>query len=322
MKNILKIFVTVFALNVFSTPAFSSDTVRIALPSWVTAQAIAHLLGEIITSRLGLKVEYVASDNETIFKAMDEGKEKIDIHPDVWLPNQKALVEKYVDEAKTVTLSPNSYEGEVGFCVTEKFAKAHKIESVKDLHRPNVASLMDSDGDGKGEIWIGAEGWASANVNEVKVRDYGLLKYFKPIRAGGDFRDARIKESIAKKKGYAFYCNTPSAMWFMFDIVMLKEPRYHPARHRMIQPYEDPDWYNKSRVKSKDANKKIQIAWSNSLETRVPGVLKLLSNFSVTSYDVSSLAYEISVKNRAPNDVAKDWIWSNNELVNQMLYAR
>ncbi len=33
---------------------------------------------------------------------------------------------------------------------------------------------MDSDGNGKGEFWIGADGWASANVNQVKLRDYGL----------------------------------------------------------------------------------------------------------------------------------------------------
>jgi len=42
---------------------------------------------------------------------------------------------------------------------------------------------MDSDGNGKGEIWIGAPGWASANVNEVKVRDYGLQPFMEPIRA-------------------------------------------------------------------------------------------------------------------------------------------
>ena len=65
---------------------------------------------------------------------------------------------------------------------------------------------MDNDGNGLGEMWIGAPGWASANVNEVKTRDYGLLDFVEPIRAEESVKTARIKDSIAKQEGYAFYC--------------------------------------------------------------------------------------------------------------------
>jgi glycine betaine/proline transport system substrate-binding protein len=78
---------------------------------------------------------------------------------------------------------------------------------------------MDSDGNGKGEMWIGAPGWASANVNEVKVRDYGLLDFIEPIRAEESVKTARVKDSIAKGEGYAFYCYKPHAIWYMFDVV-------------------------------------------------------------------------------------------------------
>ena len=58
------------------------------------------------------------------------------------------------------------------------------ITSIFDLGRPEVVKAMDSDGNGKGEFWIGADGWASANVNEVKIRDYKLLDAgIEPIRA-------------------------------------------------------------------------------------------------------------------------------------------
>ena len=66
----------------------------------------------------------------------------------------------------------------------------------------NVAAAMDSDGNGKGEMWIGAPGWASANVNEVKPRDYGLLDFIEPLRAEEAVKTARIKDSIAKGEGY------------------------------------------------------------------------------------------------------------------------
>ena len=75
------------------------------------------------------------------------------------------------------------------------------ITDIADLGRPDVAEAMDSDGNGKGEMWIGAPGWASANVNEVKVRDYGLLDFIEPIRAEEAVKTARIKDSDRQGRG-------------------------------------------------------------------------------------------------------------------------
>ena len=192
-------------VSALAAPVAAED-VKIGVPTWTGAQAIAHVLGEIVTTRIGGSVEYVPGNNATIFQAMDQGKGDIDVHPDVWLPNQEAFTKQYVDGAGTVTLSSNPYQGNQGFCVSKDFAAEMNITDIADLGRPDVAAAMDSDGNGKGELWIGAPGWASANVNEVKVRDYGLLDFIDPIRAEEAVKTARIKDSIAKSEGYAFYC--------------------------------------------------------------------------------------------------------------------
>jgi glycine betaine/proline transport system substrate-binding protein len=264
-------------------------------------------------------VEYVPGNNATIFQAMDQGKGDIDVHPDVWLPNQEAFTKQYVDGAGTVTLSSNPYQGNQGFCVSKDFAAEMNITDIADLGRPDVAAAMDSDGNGKGEMWIGAPGWASANVNEVKVRDYGLLDFIDPIRAEEAVKTARIKDSIAKKEGYAFYCYEPHAVWYMFDVVMLTEPTYDPEKYVMVQPSDDPDWYNKSMVASKDALKEVQIAWSNSLGDRSPAIAEFFANFSLTADDVSSLAFEISANGRDAEEVAAEWVNANSERVDAML---
>ena len=218
-----------------------------------------------------------------------------------------------------MTLSSNPYEGNQGFCVSKDFAAANNITDITDLGRPDVAALMDSDGNGKGEIWIGAPGWASANVNEVKVRDYGLSDFLEPIRAEEAVKTARIKDSIAKGEGYAFYCYTPHAVWYMFDVVMLTEPTYDPEKYKMVQPSDDADWFAKSYVASKDALKQVQIAWSNSLVDRSPAIAEFFQNFELTSDDVSSLAYEISAKDRDPAEVAAEWVAANSARVDAML---
>ncbi|MBT4831414.1 MAG: glycine/betaine ABC transporter substrate-binding protein [Marinovum sp.] len=306
-------------LIAFSAPAFAVEAVKIGVPTWTGAQAIAHLLGAVVEMRIGGKVEMVPGNNATIFQAMDQGKGDIDVHPDVWLPNQESFTKKYVDGAGSVTLSSNPYQGNQGFCVSKDFAKANNITDIADLGRPDVAALMDSDGNGKGEMWIGAPGWASANVNEVNVRNYGLLDFIEPIRAEESVKTARIKDSIAKGEGYAFYCYKPHAVWYMFDVEMLTEPTYDPAKYVMVQPSDDADWYEKSEVATKDALKEVQIAWSKSLGDRSPAIAEFFGRFSLTADDVSNFAFEISGQGRDPAEVAREWIEANPERVDAWL---
>ncbi len=317
--SLKKTLITATLLTAISVPAFAAEEVKIGVPSWTGAQAIAHLLAAVVEMRIGGTAEMVPGNNATIFQAMDQGKGDIDVHPDVWLPNQESFTKKYVDGAGTVSLSSNPYEGNQGFCVSQDFAKANNITDIADLGRPDVAALMDSDGNGKGEMWIGAPGWASANVNEVKTRDYGLLDFVEPVRAEESVKTARIKDSIAKGEGYAFYCYKPHAVWYMFDVEMLSEPTFDPAKYTMIQPSDDADWYEKSSVATKDALKEVQIAWSNSLPDRSPAIAEFFERFSLTSDDVSNFAYEISGQGRDPAEVAREWVEANPDRVDAWL---
>jgi len=306
-------------LGLAAPGASAAESVSIGVPTWTGAQAIAHLLAAVVESRIGGEAELVPGNNATIFQAMDQGKGDIDVHPDVWLPNQESFTKQYVDEAGTVTLSSNPYEGNQGFCVTQGFAEANQITDIADLGRPDVAEKMDSDGNGLGEMWIGAPAWASANVNEVKVRDYGLLDFIEPVRAEEAVKTARIKDAVAKGEGYAFYCYTPHAVWYMFDVVMLDEPAFDPEKYVMVQPSDSPDWYTDSMVASKDELKNVQIAWSNSLAERSPAIAEFFQNFELAADDVSSFAHEISGKGRDPAEVAQEWVDANGERVDGWL---
>ncbi len=319
MKKTLLSLSLGLTIGMTSISAVAAEKVKIGVPSWTGAQAIAHLLAAVVTERIGGEAELVPGNNATIFQGMDQGKGDIDVHPDVWLPNQESFTKKYVDGAGTVELSKNPYEGNQGFCVPKKFGEENKITDIADLGRPDVAKKMDSDGNGKGEMWIGAPGWASANVNEVKVRDYGLLDFIEPVRADEAVKTARIKDAIAKNEGYAFYCYKPHAVWFMFDVAMLTEPKFDPEKYVMVQPSDSPDWYKNSKVATKDALKNVQIAWSKSLATRSPAIAEFFGRFSLEADDVSSFAYEISGKGRDAGEVAKEWINKNPARVDKWL---
>jgi glycine betaine/proline transport system substrate-binding protein len=57
-------------------------------------------------------------------------------------------------------------------------------------------------------------------------------------------------------------------------IAMVTEPKYDPALYKMLQPSDSPDWYEQSKVATKDALKNVQIAWSNSLKKRSPAIVE------------------------------------------------
>ena len=54
-----------------STTSVMAESVKIGAPAWTGAQAIAHLIQEIVVSKMGSEAELVPGDNAAIFAAMD-----------------------------------------------------------------------------------------------------------------------------------------------------------------------------------------------------------------------------------------------------------
>ena len=317
-KRIMRVLsASIIALCASAT--WAQETVNVAAPNWSSATAIAHLIKVLVDEKVGGEATLVPGTNATIYQGMDRGKGDIDVHPDIWLPNQANFTQEYVDEKGTVVLSGNHYDGKQGFCVSKDFQEKTGITSIYDLARPDIAEMLDSDGDGMGEIWIGAPGWNSANVNEIKIRDYGILPFVEPFRAEQTVNTNRVGDRIAKGEGVAFYCYAPEAIWFMHEIVQLDEPAHDPAKYNVVQASEDPDWLAKSNVETADAPREVQIGYSKSLEERAPNIVKLLSGIALDTDTVSGWAFEMIVNNREPEEVVREWIAANPDRVDGWL---
>ncbi|MEO0773686.1 MAG: glycine betaine ABC transporter substrate-binding protein [Pseudomonadota bacterium] len=299
--------------------AYAQELVRIAEPNWASGRAMAGLIKVIVEDKLGGQAELVPGTNAVIFAGMDRGKGEIDVHPDVWLPNQSNFTDEYVDANGTVALSGGNYEGFSAFCAPREFAEENNIKTVFDLATPEVAALMDRDGDGMGDIWVGAPGWASTKINSVKVRDYGITNFFTPIEAEEEVATASISDALNKGEGYAFYCYAPHYNWFVFDMVRLEEPAYDPANYDMKQPAEDANWFENSRVETADKAKTIHVGYSRSLETRTPTVADFLSKIDMDTETVNNFTHEIVVKQRSSEEVAREWVDANPDIVDGWL---
>ena len=318
MKTLNGLTVTLI-MALAGTSAIAQEKVMVGEPGWPGAKIMANIIGTVIETRLGVEVGYAPGTNAVLWASMDGGRGDIDVHPDVWLPNQRSFSSEYVDENGTVSLSSGSYEGRAGVCVPTYMAEEHGITSIFDLATPNAQELFDTDGDGMGEIWVGSPGAASKNTFLVRVRDYGIEPFLTPTIEDETIFFARLKDLVAEKKGAAFYCYTPHYVHALYDTTILEEPEHNPDTYKMVQPNEDADWYAKSRVDSGEIVKSVTVAYSNSLNERSPAAAAFLANINMNADELSKLTYAVVVEGGEISTVASDWVAKNGETVDGWL---
>ncbi|MEL6965297.1 MAG: glycine betaine ABC transporter substrate-binding protein, partial [Pseudomonadota bacterium] len=202
--------------------------VVIGVPNWPSVLATAHVLKVAIEENLGLEVELQNGTNPVVFEAMDSGA--MHVHPEVWLPNQQNLYQTYVEEKGTVKRNPNFVAGDQGMCVTKGTAERTGIESLADLTDPDMAANFDTDGDGMGEIWIGAAGWASTNVEKIRAKSYGYDATMTLKEMDETLALAEVDNAVAQDGNIVFFCYTPHHMFSLHELIQLEEPAYDEAQ--------------------------------------------------------------------------------------------
>ena len=185
----------------FGAAAQAADVV-IGVPNWPSVAATADILKVVIEDNFGLEVELQSGTNPVVFEAMDAGS--MHVHPEVWLPNQSNLHKTFVTDKGTVSMSPNGVPAFQGMCVTKGTAERTGIKKLADLSDPDVAAKFDSDGDGMGEVWIGASGWASTNVEKVRAKSYGYNETMTLQEMDETLAMAEVDSAVAKDENIVF----------------------------------------------------------------------------------------------------------------------
>ena len=314
-KNLLAASCAV-ALSGFGTVATAADVV-IGVPNWPSVLATAHVLKVAMENNLGLEVELQNGTNPVVFEAMDSGS--MHVHPEVWLPNQTNLNNQYVQEKKTVMMNPNGVAGDQAMCVTAGTAERTGIENLSDLSDPEMAKNFDTDGDGMGEIWIGAAGWASTNVEKVRAKSYGYDATMSLKEMDETLALAEVDAAVAQNENIVFFCYTPHHMFALHELVILKEPAHDASQWTMIQPTDDPEWLEKSSAGMAWSTAYLHIHYAASLETDQPEAAAMLANVSLDTDVVSTMTYALVVDKQDPAEFAAKWVEENADLVDSWL---
>ena len=299
-----------------AVPAMAADMV-VGVPNWPSAVATANVIKVVLEDNLGLEVELQNGTNAVFFEGMDAGS--VHVHPEVWLPNQNNLNQKFVKEKGTVVMTAQGVAGDQAICVTKGTVERTGISSLSELSDPDMAKNFDTDGDGKGELWIGAAGWASTTIEKIRAKSYGYDETMTLKEMDESLALAEVDSAVNKKQDIAFFCYTPHHMFAWHDLVILKEPAHNPDNWNVVQPTDDPEWLEKSEAASAWDTAYLHVHYAKSLETDHPAAAAMLSNFSLNTDIVSTMTYALVVEKADPAEYAKTWVSENGALVDSWL---
>lgn len=296
-------------------PAIAAETVVIGMPAWPSAQVTAHIIADTLEEKLGVDAELRERGTMTILA--DIGSGAMEVHPEVWLPNLEGMVEKLGTQQGVLRLSPHGVAASQNICATRETLDQTGIKSVSDLTRPEVAAQFDSDGDGKGEIWIGAPTWSSTEIEKVRAKSYGYDQTMTLLEMPEDVAMAAVDAAAALGKPIVFYCYAPHHVFQLHNIVTLEEPAYDPARWTLVKRANDPDWLEKSRADTAWDLSHFHVAYASKLDGDMPKVAQFLSAIALEPADITAMSYAVEVEGKPVDEVARTWITENAERIGE-----
>jgi glycine betaine/proline transport system substrate-binding protein len=297
-----------FALSVtfalFGVSSAQAADLVIGVPDWPSARATANIIKVVMEERLDLSVELREASNEEIFEGMDKGT--VQVHPEVWLPNQAALYSQFVEGKRTARMSPIGVNATQGVCTTKATAEQHQISSLSDLADPEKAKLFDTDFDGKGEMWIGDAEWASTKEVIKRASATGVDKTMTLLQAPEEVALATIDIAAATGKPLVFYCYTPHHVFALHDVVQLKE---EPAEGFAVASGGDgSQGWNEAH---------FHVTYATRLTDEAPEAANLLRKVKLDSETVTAMTYALVVERQDPAEFAKVWVKQNQDRIDQ-----
>ncbi|CAL9505390.1 MULTISPECIES: ABC transporter substrate-binding protein [Streptomyces] len=204
-----------------SASSGGGDTVTIAVPSWVGAEANAAVAKHILEEELDVKVKLQQMDEPVAWDALDSGK--VDAILEDWggVPKKE---KRYIEERKTVVEAGDlGVTGHIGWFVPKYFADENPdVTDWKNLNK-YADELKTTESGGKGQLLEGSPSYTTNDDAIIKNLDLDL----KTVYAGSEAAQiTQIKKYVKEKKPFLTYWWTPQWLNAEIDFVEVKLPEY------------------------------------------------------------------------------------------------
>lgn len=262
-----------------------------------------HMSSTIFEEELGYKARVV--DQETIpgaFEAVAMGWAHI--FTSAWFPTRDFTFAKYPTLVKLGQVyggkDRDAYEG---WMVSTELARQYNLTHIEDLNNPAVASALDIDGNGRGNVISSPSDWVAAKRNPEILKDYGMTSLYE---IEGTTSEEQMLSTIAER---------------------LKQGK--PALFYMYQPVAFPGDTPITNLATwlKGTESYLPLAFNRTvvrcdLIVNYPDIAKILTRYRIKGSDISWAMGQIADKGDSPkhlSELAQSWIDSHRADVDSWL---
>ncbi|HAA89019.1 MAG: ABC-type glycine betaine transport, periplasmic subunit [Thermoanaerobacterales bacterium 50_218] len=255
--------------------------------SWDSSQVHNRIAGFIVEHGYGYQVDYLMGESVPLLQGLARGD--VDVMMEAWVDNYGESYEKVLKEGKIEDLGANFPDAPQGWYVPTYVIKgdpergiepmAPDLKSVFDL--PKYWQLFkDPEVPNKGRFYNSPPGWVCTEINEAKIKAYGLDKYFNVFGTGSDTALATsIASAYEKGEPWLGYYWEPTWIMGKYDMTLLEEP-----------PYDEERWNEDYGCAYPMC--RVHIAVNSKLREKAPEVVEFLQNYETTLEQTNkALAY-------------------------------
>lgn len=173
---------------------------------------------------LGYDVEIVDLAIPAAYAMVAAGQ--VDAYANAWFPNQDYLLAQYGNQLEVVGW--HYFDAIQGWAVPTWFAEEYDVWSVEDLDDPDIARLLDRNGDGRGDF-MGCEiGWTCNDQHTHKLQAYGLDRLYTQIDASEQMINFEVQSALENREPVLFYLWTPDWLSAVYptpdEVTLLLDP--------------------------------------------------------------------------------------------------
>ena len=247
--------------------------------TWDSVKVHNRIVGFILQHGYGYpEPDYIFGETLPLLQGQIQGN--VDITMEIWTDNYEEPWNEALASGKVKDMGSNYPDSPQGWYVPTYMIKgdpergiepmAPDLKSVSDLAR-YWELFKDPEVPAKGRFHNSPPGWAVTEINETKIKTYGLDETFNIFSTGSDSAlSASMVSAYEKGQPWVGYNWEPNWVMGQLDMTLLEEPAYDPAV-----------WVDQNYGCAFPAAK-VQKAIHVDLETTAPEVVQLIANYETT----------------------------------------
>ena len=262
-----------------TTPPTSDITIRLH-DDQIDIQKFTNAVAEfIITEGYGYSVKKVESTIKEVHGHLINGD--VDVTLELWKENNLVWYHNAIKAGAIEDLGVIYSGGRQYWIIPRWYAEEKNIKSVYDMRR-HWRDFANPEDPSKGLFFNCIFGWACRDINKVKLKGYGLDRFYNTVAPISPEALKSIYESAQKRRLPVFgYYWEPNAIMTDQDWYILEEPEYSEAVWlQIIESAADPENTRIDQSCAYKNNSVHKIAHVN-LQKKAPDIRAMLKHMEI-----------------------------------------